>query len=769
MMRWVGYMLLVLELSMGVFVGLDLERYSLPNNAIDIWFDHKDPTLTTYNTEREIFGASPWLLMTVSFAPAAGGDWQEHIDRLTHQLEMLPHVMQVRSATSLNVLQKDEEGLFFDVLPRIPQARDRLVRHPIAGELITYRDQPRVWTFMLQENIPSDSKGIARQEFVDSLRSVLDHDGAIEHYTLSGPAVINAELNRLSWQDFLMLIPLTCLITSLLGVVALRGNMRLFGIALLSTGSATICVIAIMVFAGHPFNMMTISLPGIFFTLGLASSLHIVNWMASELTEGLLENSTVAQGTRRETWRPIVVSHMTTASGFLSLFAINIVPIELMAVFGALGVFLLMLNALFILPQLVQDFGAPHLIKVSGRKVLVGHKIVPILVQRFVFPVFNWLGNFKTMCVALIVASMFWGLGMSRVLFDSTYITMVSEEEVLAKDYAWLEQKTLPSASLSIFLDTGQTTGRLDAELVRAIRDLEAELLTLPGVIKTVGPAEIYAEVAPALAEGFSSETSILSASNDFVTDVFVFALSGGSREIVDYVHPELAELRIQVFFPYLNNHDLHVLVRDHIEPLLDKHLSEFKEVSASVSGLAVLWANMDDAIYRGQWVSLLFMAGLSFMAFWISTRHTGLAMAGAFINIAPILTLAAILGFLEIPIDIATVFILGVTLGIAIDDTSFFIHKACRAGVFKNPFPALRETLQHTALPMVATTFIIFGGFSVLLVSNFVPLQQFGLLTALGVLMATLFDLFILASLVYVATSRKRRLSVGFNAKFSS
>ena len=63
-------------------------------------------------------------------------------------------------------------------------------------------------------------------------------------------------------------------------------------------------------------------------------------------------------------------------------------------------------------------------------------------------------------------------------------------------------------------------------------------------------------------------------------------------------------------------------------------------------------------------------------MTFFLSLRNWTLAASAMFVNVLPVAIVAAILGATGRPIDMATVFIMGISLGIAVDDTSFFIHE---------------------------------------------------------------------------------------------
>ena len=173
---------------------------------------------------------------------------------------------------------------------------------------------------------------------------------------------------------------------------------------------------------------------------------------------------------------------------------------------------------------------------------------------------------------------------------------------------------------------------------------------------------------------------------------------------------------------------------------------------------MTVLWANMDDAISRGQITSVLVMALACFATFFLSLRDWTLAASAMFVNVLPVAMIGALLGATGRPIDMATVFIMGISLGIAVDDTSFFVHgyldEAARGR------GALTTTLRHTGPTMVATCVVIVIGFSVLLLSSFTPMRTFGGMTALGLVLAMLCDVFVLSVSPSRLSGRRPRTS---------
>ncbi len=755
--EWLPHTIVAVDLALMVMLAVYLYRGgAIVNNAIDIWFDRADPTVETLDQERQLFGADTWMLATVWMRADRVNDAGDVARSLTENLERIDGVSRVISPTSLEVLQGGDQGLFYDELDREawPALRDKLLRHPFAGDFLVYSKSPELFSLLIKEHTGVTTPGVVRQRLVSEVRRVLDTDPAVAASAVSGTAVINADLNRLSWGDFLLLIPLTVVVASLVLFAMLRFRWRTTIAILTPVALTTGAIVAAMLLSGRPFTMVTIALPGLCFTLGIASSLHVTNWIASRLREHPGTAAEVARAARHELVRPILVSNVTTALGFGLLAVIPVTPVQEMAIFGAAGELLSGLHVVFVLPMCLFRFGAADELAASAT-LFAGERWTAGLLGGLA----AWITRLQRIRGRLWVpavaacAVIVWLVSM--VGYDSTYLNMIQPNERLRIDYARFEAAGMPSAQLSIVIRRNHEAPVVDAALNAAIIKATAEVEALPEVTKVIGPASIFAEVAPALAG--DDPVTRFAADDASVTDAYIFALSGGNTEIASYVHDGLGAYRLVVFFPYLENAKLEQLTRHEIPAILEKHFSTMPDLSAKISGVTVLWANMDNAVSRGQILSIVIMAATCFVTFFLSLRNWTLAASAMFVNVMPVAIVAAILGATGRPIDMATVFIMGISLGIAVDDTSFFIHEYL-ARARRGP-DALASALGHTGPSMIATCLVIVIGFSVLLASAFTPMRTFGGMTAVGLVLAMLCDLFILSFLLVTFSDRTNGL----------
>ena len=755
---WLPHAIIALDLVLATALVVQLfGGLAVVNNAIDIWFDRSDPAVETLNVERQLFGQDTWMLATVWMRP-------DQLDRaasvsrtLTAELERLDGVSRVVSPTSLEVLQENGDGLFFASLDADIEwtpLRERLLRHPVAGNLLVHPQSPASFSLLIKEHTGPSTPGIVRQQLIADVRRVLDTHPAVAAAAVAGTAVLNADLNRLSWRDFQILIPGTVVVASLMLLAMLRFRWRTTLAVLVPVGLTTAALVAAMLLSGRPFTMVTIALPGLFFTLGIASSLHVVGWIATWLQEGRGTAATAPHDARTQLARPAIVSHVTTALGFGLLAVIPVSPVQEMALFGAVGELFSGLHVLFVMPLCLRWLGAMDELA-SGAPLFGGERRLGVALAALA-GTFSRLQRIRyRIIVPIAVVSLAAVWLVAQVRYDSTYLHMIAPAERLRVDYERFDAAQLPSAQLSVVIRRRDASGSLDASMNAALINATAEIEGLPEVSKVIGPGAIFAEVAPALAG--NRPLAAFARDDAAVTDAYIFALSGGNTEVGSYVHDGLSAYRLVVFFPYLDNSALDRLTRREIPEILARHFGDTPDVTAELSGVTVLWANMDNAISRGQIASVATMALACFVTFLFSLRDWRLAASAMFVNVLPVAVIGAVLGATGQPIDMATVFIMGISLGVAVDDTSFFVHGYLERG--RDAVHALAVTLRHSGPTMVATCVVIVLGFSVLLLSSFTPMRTFGGLTAVGLVLAMACDVLVLPFLLLLVADRTKAL----------
>jgi predicted RND superfamily exporter protein len=177
------------------------------------------------------------------------------------------------------------------------------------------------------------------------------------------------------------------------------------------------------------------------------------------------------------------------------------------------------------------------------------------------------------------------------------------------------------------------------------------------------------------------------------------------------------------------------------------------------LAGMGRLFADQERLQMQGQVSSGLAVMAMVFgllVLLWRSLRDAAIAMVP---NAAPIALTFILMGTLGIWLDMATTLIASVATGIAVDDTIYLYQgyrdrrRAGAGAVF-----ALARTLRRTGPDCVATALVLSAQFALFGLSQFIPTQQFGLLTGVGLATAVLFDLLLLPAVLLLIDRRPRQ-----------
>lgn len=193
-------------------------------------------------------------------------------------------------------------------------------------------------------------------------------------------------------------------------------------------------------------------------------------------------------------------------------------------------------------------------------------------------------------------------------------------------------------------------------------------------------------------------------------------------------------------------NHDLEEIITN-------------KDTTFRLTNLMVLYNNMLQSLFDSQ----ISTAGASILVlaimFLILFRNFKMVIIALITNLIPISLVFGIMGWLSIPLDIMTITIAAIALGIAVDDTIHFMHRFDFE--FKqshgNYAVSINKALNTVGHPMYHTTIIIVIGFSILMLSNLVPTIYFGLLTAVVMISVLIANLLLLPRLLIILKPFKK------------
>ncbi len=176
------------------------------------------------------------------------------------------------------------------------------------------------------------------------------------------------------------------------------------------------------------------------------------------------------------------------------------------------------------------------------------------------------------------------------------------------------------------------------------------------------------------------------------------------------------------------------------------------KKDEYKLAGVLILFNNLLQSLFKSQILTLGIVILGIFLMFLILFRNTTISLIGVVPNFIAAFFILGIIGFLEIPLDMMTITIAAITIGIAVDNSIHYIYR------FKEEFNKLNnynKTLDRchstVGVAILNTSITIVFGFSILVLSNFIPTIYFGVFTGIAMLLAMISVLTLLPKLILV------------------
>jgi len=459
-----------------------------------------------------------------------------------------------------------------------------------------------------------------------------------------------------------------------------------------SLGSVVVTMGA-LVATGHALNMVTIMLPTVVIALAVADAVHLIH--AFHHARRVQPSGAAAREAIRAVAWPCAGTSATTIAGFLAFAGSSVAPIFELAVFASLGIALAWLLTMTVAPALL-------IMLWHGREPRhEASREAPVVAA---MPWWQRLRHHpRAVAAALVVASAAL-LGLARLQADTDYVAFFRAGTRVPTDYRALADAGYPQDALTLVMRAAG--GTADEQFGTAVAAFADSVRVFPGVRGVMTPADIPR--GPAAAAGPTFMT--------LLTDY------GSSR-------------------------DLRSLVRS-LEGTAARILPD--DVTVTATGTGLLWARMDAGVIETQRDSLIIVSIACCLILWGLFRSLRLALIGLAVSVLPVAVVLGVMGWWGISLNLATVLIAGIAVGLAVDDSIHLVHAWRLTRLSGDDAAAACDNAMRVVGPqLVMTSVVVLGAFATLGLSDFMPTAQFGILSSVTVIVALAADLAVLPVLL--------------------
>ncbi|MGS2719042.1 efflux RND transporter permease subunit [Paraglaciecola aestuariivivens] len=629
------------------------------------------------------------------------------------------------SATAIQIV--------FKAHPKLSQIESQIIelnKKHLSGEF-TEQDAQQVQKLKAQADPIKQQLNQQRQQEIAKIYQVADSVSDHANVYLGGSYVLGHQLVKIISTDLklfgsaiglaicLMLlvlfrswrwviIPVTCCAASVLM------TMGLFGIFDLRTTVISSNFIALQLI------------------LTLAICVHlIVQYRQLAEKQQELSQSQLVSATLKSKLKPCFYAGITTSVGFGSLIFSGIQPVVSFGWMMIIAMLVSITLSLVFFPALLCLF--KHQTQSANNKL--SHRIISwisaVTLQRSNITISVFIG------VAIIAV-----LGLFRLSVENSFLNYFAKDTQVHQELSFIDQQFGGSTPFDIIInipaDEQHPELAITAKSVQRLQIAQTILQQYPATGNTTSVLN-FTQLAQQLNQGKPLTEYELTAIYHLVDDNLRESLIGS---YFSNQHQQLRlSSRVKDSTPEFNRKQYLADIRQ------DLAANGFTPEDYQLTNLFVLYQDILERLFNSQILTLGIVYLALLIVMWILFKRFTVALIALIPNIICTLLILAVMGYANIPLDLMTITIAAIAMGIAVDDTIHFVHHYLYG--HQQPQEAVKKAYFSVGYAMLFTTIIICVGFALLAFSDFVPSMLFGLLTALAMLFALITDLTLLPALL--------------------
>ncbi len=572
---------------------------------------------------------------------------------------------------------------------------------------------------------------------------------------VSGTAVINAELKASMKSDMQKFIRFVILVIAIILAIMFK---RVSGVVLplFIVILTIISALSLMAIFKAPITVVTQILPSFLLAVTVGATIHILSIFYKEfdITKDKKASLRYAMG---HSGLAIVMTSLTTAAGLWSFSFSELAPVADLGKFASAGVIVGLLYTLVLLPALLSAIK----LKPKYIAVVTDDNETNSFMDKTLVSISNISINHPKTVVSISFIIIFVSLAIvSQLRFSHKPIVWFAENHPVRVATNLIDNNLKGSVTLEIIIDTKKENGLYEPKILNTIDAFSKDILSIKNdkyfVGKTLSVVDIIKETNKALNENKQEFYTIPQDKNMIAQELLLFENSG-SDDLEDFVDSGFSKARITVKLPYLDAMDYVVLLKE-IDNSINKHFDD--NVDVIVTGISNLLARIITASIHSSAISYVLALFLITIMMLILVGHVKIGLISMIPNISPILVMTTVMVIFDMPLDMFTMLIGAIAIGLAVDDTVHFMHNFRKYELMYNDVDkAIRLTLLGTGRAMIVTTIVLSLGFFVFMGASMSNIFNFGLLTGIAIIVAVLADLFLVPALMKLVIKSSKDL----------
>ena len=726
---------LALAFGLASFAEIDIDT------RLEIWFLEGDESVETYDEYVELFESDEFIAVALLADDVFTQAVLTDVAAVGDALALLDGTTEVISLATADRVRSDGVSLavtpLFDDPPDDPVALEELRALVHGDRLLADMVAPDdTSTVVLVQHAPfEDLRDKAR--FAIDARSTVGEIVGEDGFRAAGNAFVEEALQAYTLRDMKMLAPLTVLAIFVLTFVLFRNRWctvvptMIVGLTLMST-------VGLAGVFGVKLNMITTIVMPLSIAVGVADSVHLISGYRERLGWGL-ERSEALRNAWIELHYPCVVTTLTTAAALGSLLAANLSPIRQFGWMGAATVVFALIYTLVLVPALFSLVDPPSPSKEQRNTAMTR------VLERVAY--FAWAHNRLVLGVVAVLIGLSI-VGAGKVQVGADFSAYFRSDDPLFQDSRFIDANLGGTGSIDLMVaaDDVRAPG-----VLAAIEQFDELILANEAILSSDSPARFV----KTLHERFFGDAERYVLPGTLAGAAQLLAQTEGTDAHERLMLTDYRTARVRGRVRASDYREL-VLSMERIEAETQQIFDGVAE--AEITGIGKLVTKLDTYIVSSQVRSFLLAFATVALLLGLFFRSWKIGIWAMVPNALPIIMVLGFMGWAGILLDVATVMVASIMLGLVVDDTTHYLARyrlewrALTPEQRADPEAQARAAIRTgvgTGRAITTTSIILACGFWVALFASFQPNINFGLMGGAATLIAMTCDLVALPAVI--------------------
>ncbi len=546
---------------------------------------------------------------------------------------------------------------------------------------------------------------------------------------VAGRPIVEGTMALLGPADMKKMVPIVILVIFVVLFIILRsfkGTLITLGVVFLST----IWAFGLMATVNIPIYAVSTMIPVMLIAIGVADGIHLYSHLQVFINHN--PNATKREATLdmiKHMWKPVVMTSITTAVGFISLLTSEVYPVKYFGIFTAFGVMMAMVFSLVFLPAAIMIFGLPKAKPINEEEDKEGHSHSK-LANNFA----SWMIKHKYVSIIgtiIIVAGSL--IGMQEIWINSSFLDKFENDSDIVLTDKFINDHFGGTSTLNIILDAnGVKDVFKEPEVLRLVNKMQKDV---DGQLDVVGNTFSLADYINRMNKVMNADqeefNTIPDSKNMIAQYLLLYEMSGDPEnlnKVVDYDY-EKANVTFQL------KSDNSKAMNSALD-IVETYEDDFEEMGITINyaGSGYKGLVFTDLILEGQIKSMILSLIIIIVLISIMFKNIKIGFIASVPIIITALISFGIMGFLDIPLSTTTALLSSIAIGIGIDYAVHFLEQyRVNSANTEDKMVAAQKTMAHSGRAIIYNAIVVIIGFLVLLFSVFPPNRKLGALVSLN------------------------------------